>query len=75
MDNVGDWIYIVFLIVAAISGLFSSKNKKKAPDTSPRTARSRLIPGGKYLFGKRFLGNSGGGNYPSKAGSTNCTDP
>ena len=31
MDNVGDWIYIVFLIVAAIRGLFSSKNKKKRP--------------------------------------------
>ena len=31
MDNVGDWIYIVFLIVVAISGLFSSKNKKKRP--------------------------------------------
>ena len=31
MDKVGDWIYIVFLIVAAISGLFSSKNKKKRP--------------------------------------------
>ena len=31
MDNVGDWIYIVFLIVAAISGLFSSKIKKKRP--------------------------------------------
>ena len=31
MDTVGDWIYIVFLIVAAISGLFSSKNKKKRP--------------------------------------------
>lgn len=31
MDNLGDWIYIVFLIVAALSGLFSSKNKKKHP--------------------------------------------
>lgn len=31
MDNLGDWIYIVFLIVAALSGLFSSKNKKKRP--------------------------------------------
>lgn len=31
MDNLGDWIYIVFLIVAAVSGLFSSKNKKKHP--------------------------------------------
>lgn len=31
MDNLGDWIYIVFLVVAALSGLFSSKNKKKHP--------------------------------------------
>lgn len=31
MDNLGDWIYIVFLIVAAVSGLFSSKGKKKRP--------------------------------------------
>lgn len=31
MDNVGDWIYIVFLIIAAVSGLFGSKNKKKRP--------------------------------------------
>ena len=29
MDNVGDWLYIVFLIIAAVSGLFSSKDKKK----------------------------------------------
>ena len=33
MDNVGDWLYIVFLIIAAVSGLFSSKDKKKSrPD-------------------------------------------
>ena len=31
MDNAGDWLYIVFLIIAGISGLFSSKNKKKRP--------------------------------------------
>lgn len=31
MDNLGDWIYIVFLVVAALSGLFSSKSKKKRP--------------------------------------------
>ena len=29
MDNVGDWLYIVFLIIAAVSSLFSSKDKKK----------------------------------------------
>lgn len=31
MDNAGDWLYIVFLIIAGISGLFSSRNKKKRP--------------------------------------------
>lgn len=29
MDNVGDWLYIVFLIIAAVSGLFSSKDKRR----------------------------------------------
>lgn len=29
MDNVGDWLYILFLIIAGISGLLGSKNKKK----------------------------------------------
>ena len=30
MDNIGDWLYIIFLIIAAISGMRSSdKNKKK----------------------------------------------
>ena len=29
MDNVGDWLYIVFLIIAAVSGLFSSKTKRR----------------------------------------------
>lgn len=28
MDNLGDWIYIVFLIIAGISGLLSSGKKK-----------------------------------------------
>ena len=31
MDNAGDWLYIVFLAIAGISSLFSSKNKKKRP--------------------------------------------
>ena len=34
MDNVGDWLYIVFLIIAAVSGLFSSKRQKE--EESPR---------------------------------------
>ncbi len=29
MDELNDWIYVVFLIVAAVSGLFGSKGKKR----------------------------------------------
>ena len=29
MDGLNDWIYVVFLIVAAVSGLFGSKGKKR----------------------------------------------
>ena len=29
MDNAGDWIYIVFLIIAGVSGLLSSGKEKK----------------------------------------------
>lgn len=30
MDNVGDWLYIILLIIAGIGNLFSSKNKNKS---------------------------------------------
>lgn len=29
MDNIGDWLYIIFLIIAAISGMRSSDKQKK----------------------------------------------
>ena len=55
MDNLGDWIYIVFLIVAAVSGLFSSKNKKKRqtqvlgqPEYEP--AKEEHAPSGKGFW-------------------------
>ncbi|MDD4516718.1 hypothetical protein [Massilibacteroides sp.] len=35
MDNLGDWLYIVFLIIAAVSGLFNSKKKKKRVPAKP----------------------------------------
>lgn len=31
MDNLGDWLYIVFLIIAGVSGLLGSGKKKKRP--------------------------------------------
>ena len=43
MDNVGDWLYIVFLIVAGVSGLFNAKNKKK--QVKPVQQPSKEIPG------------------------------
>lgn len=33
MDNIGDWLYIVLLIVAGISSMFGSGKKKKRPST------------------------------------------
>ena len=29
MDNIGDWLYLVFIIIAAISSIFSSGKKNK----------------------------------------------
>lgn len=31
MDNIGDWLYIVLLIVAGVSSIFSSSKKKTPP--------------------------------------------
>ena len=31
MESIGDWIYLVFILVFAISGMFGSKSKKKRP--------------------------------------------
>ena len=30
-ENIGDWLYILFLAIAGISSMFSSKKKKKQP--------------------------------------------
>ena len=50
MDNIGDWLYIVFLVIAGISGLFSSKEKKRRERGSADTA-TQPIPGGQPLPG------------------------
>ena len=44
MDSIGDWLYIVFLVIAGISSMFNAAKKKKeeqntsqeAPITQPR---------------------------------------
>ncbi|MCC8143943.1 MAG: hypothetical protein LUD02_12600 [Tannerellaceae bacterium] len=53
MDNIGDWLYIVFLIIAAFSGLFSSFKKKKVADTQPQPIKEEIYPeesGGKGFW-------------------------
>lgn len=56
MDNVGDWLYIVFLIIAAVSGLVSSKDKKKKksrPDILGQPDRE-IVPNDQPTEGKGF---------------------
>ena len=55
MDNVGDWLYIVFLIIAAVSGLFSSKEKKKKRSTDILGQDDReIVPNDKPTEGKGY---------------------
>ena len=49
MDNIGDWLYIIFLIIPAISGMRSSdKNKKKKQGQKevirPKRSKKRSAP-------------------------------
>lgn len=43
MDNAGDWLYIVFLVIAGISGLFGSKNKNKRPKQVSREPEGEVV--------------------------------
>lgn len=54
MDNLGDWIYIVFLVIAAVSGLFSSKGKKKHPTQVLGQPEHDMIPEEQAPSGKGF---------------------
>ena len=61
MDNVGDWLYIVFLIIAAVSGLFSFERQKE--EESPRYIGQpdrEIVPNDQPTEGKRLLGDIGG---------------
>ncbi len=44
MDNIGDWLYIVLLVIAGVSGLFGSGNKKKRPSRVPSEPESAYDP-------------------------------
>jgi hypothetical protein len=36
MENIGDWLYIIFIIIAAISSIIGSINKKNSGKQQPR---------------------------------------
>ena len=42
MDNAGDWLYIVFLIVAGIGSLFGSKKKKRQTEVLGRPGKQTV---------------------------------
>ena len=44
MDNIGDWLYIVFLIIAGISGIISSAKKKKRSAEMPQPSVNDTFP-------------------------------
>lgn len=54
MDNPGDWLYIVFLIVAAISGLVSSGKKKQRSGQRMGQPERDIIPEHKKTQEKGF---------------------
>lgn len=55
MDNIGDWLYIVFLIIAGITSLFGSKDKKKKsrPDILGQPDKE-IVPNEQPTEGKGF---------------------
>ena len=36
MDSIGDWLYIVFLVIAGISSMFNAAKKKKEGQNAPQ---------------------------------------
>lgn len=43
MDNAGDWLYIVFLIVAGLSSLLGSKKKKKQTEVLGQPGKDIVV--------------------------------
>ena len=45
MDNLGDWLYLVLLVVAGVSGLFNSgKKKKQQTEAKPHNPAEEAMP-------------------------------
>ena len=72
MDNAGDWLYIVFLIIAGISSLFGSKNKKKRPKQILGQPDREIVTNEDNVPDKGFWEISGR-NAKSETGKATCT--
>jgi len=45
MDNLGDWLYLVLLVIAGVSGLFNSgKKKKQQTEAKPHNPAEETMP-------------------------------
>lgn len=55
MDNLGDWLYIVLLVIASVSSLFSSGKKKRRTSTAfPEEPSKDMQPEQPSPFPKDF---------------------
>ena len=60
MENIGDWLYVIVLIVVGISSMLSSASKK-AKQKAEKAAQPQKVPTGD-VFDDEFWGNEGTGN-------------
>ncbi len=54
MDNVGDWLYIVFLIIAAVSGYSVRKTKEERVARYIGATDREIVPNDQPTEGKGF---------------------
>lgn len=54
MDNLNDWLYVIFLVIAAVSGLFSGKKKKKEDIEVLGQPGRKIVPEEKQASEKGF---------------------
>jgi hypothetical protein len=43
MDNLGDWLYVIFLVVAGVSGFISSGKKKRMLQEEERKGQHEIV--------------------------------
>ncbi|MDR3128767.1 MAG: hypothetical protein LBU03_00715 [Tannerellaceae bacterium] len=55
MDNLGDWLYVIFLVVAGISGFISSARKKRVLQEEERRSQREILVDDIDVFPEHFV--------------------